>query len=127
MNWLEQVRLEERFGRHVSRIGHAGTGDVEIRIQKAADLERARAAVNPQLPRRLSRPADSRFTLVGRLNASARIVYLGSLAHRQDGPILTGPSAIANLLPLIGQHFLGRGIRITSCALTQAQSAVRFG
>ena len=36
------VRLEEGFSRDVSRIGHAGTGDVEIRIQNAADLEKAR-------------------------------------------------------------------------------------
>jgi predicted transport protein len=33
--------LEEGFTRDVSQIGHAGTGDLEIRIQTAADLERA--------------------------------------------------------------------------------------
>lgn len=35
------VPLEEGFTRDVSQIGHAGTGDLEIRIQTAADLERA--------------------------------------------------------------------------------------
>jgi hypothetical protein len=33
------VLLEEGFTRDVSEIGHAGTGDLEIRIQNAADLE----------------------------------------------------------------------------------------
>lgn len=36
------VPLEEGFTRDVSQIGHAGTGDLEILIQNAADLERAR-------------------------------------------------------------------------------------
>jgi predicted transport protein len=35
------VAIEEGFTRDVSDIGHAGTGDVEIRIQDAADLARA--------------------------------------------------------------------------------------
>jgi predicted transport protein len=35
------VTLEEGFTRDVSNIGHAGTGDLEIRIQNAADLMRA--------------------------------------------------------------------------------------
>lgn len=35
------VPLEEGFTRDVSQVGHAGTGDLEIRIQTAADLERA--------------------------------------------------------------------------------------
>ena len=35
------VLLEEGFTRDVSRLGHAGTGDLEIRIQNASDLERA--------------------------------------------------------------------------------------
>jgi predicted transport protein len=35
------VPLEEGFTRDVSQLGHAGTGDLEIRIQTAADLERA--------------------------------------------------------------------------------------
>jgi predicted transport protein len=35
------VDLVEGFTRDVSQIGHAGTGDLEIRIQNAADLERA--------------------------------------------------------------------------------------
>ena len=35
------VPLEEGFTRDVSQIGHAGTGDLETRIQTAADLERA--------------------------------------------------------------------------------------
>jgi hypothetical protein len=35
------VPLEEGFTRDVSRIGHAGTGNLEIRIKTAADLERA--------------------------------------------------------------------------------------
>jgi predicted transport protein len=36
------VLLEEGFTRDISQLGHAGTGDLEIRIQTAADLERAR-------------------------------------------------------------------------------------
>jgi predicted transport protein len=43
--WLRldpsSVPLEEGFTRDVSQIGHAGTGDLEIRLQTAADLERA--------------------------------------------------------------------------------------
>jgi predicted transport protein len=35
------IPLEEGFTRDVSQVGHAGTGDLEIRIQTAADLERA--------------------------------------------------------------------------------------
>jgi predicted transport protein len=35
------VALEEGFTRDVSQLGHAGTGDLEIRIQTKADLERA--------------------------------------------------------------------------------------
>ena len=35
------VLLEEGFTRDVSQIGHAGTGDLEIRIQNAVDLARA--------------------------------------------------------------------------------------
>ena len=35
------VPLEEGFTRDVSQIGHAGTGDLEIRIRNAADLTRA--------------------------------------------------------------------------------------
>ena len=35
------VRLEEGFTRDVSQVGHAGTGNLEIRIQTSADLERA--------------------------------------------------------------------------------------
>jgi predicted transport protein len=35
------VTLEEGFTRDVSQIGHHGTGDLEIRIQSASDLERA--------------------------------------------------------------------------------------
>jgi predicted transport protein len=35
------VTIEEGFTRDVNDIGHAGTGDVEIRIQNAGDLERA--------------------------------------------------------------------------------------
>src|SRR5580704_9629394 len=35
------VPLEEGFTRDVSQIGHAGTGDLEIRVQTQADLERA--------------------------------------------------------------------------------------
>jgi len=36
------VTLEDAFTRDVIQIGHAGTGDLEIRIQTAADVERAR-------------------------------------------------------------------------------------
>jgi len=35
------VLLEEGFTRDVGEVGHLGTGDLEIRIQSAADLERA--------------------------------------------------------------------------------------
>jgi predicted transport protein len=35
------VPLEEGFTRDVSQLGHAGTGDLEIRIQTVTDLERA--------------------------------------------------------------------------------------
>lgn len=36
------VQLEEGFTRNVTHIGHYGTGDLELRIRKAADLERAK-------------------------------------------------------------------------------------
>lgn len=35
------ITMEDGFTRNVSQLGHAGTGDLEIRIQTAADLERA--------------------------------------------------------------------------------------
>jgi predicted transport protein len=35
------VACEEGFTRDVTQIGHVGTGNLEIRIQSAADLERA--------------------------------------------------------------------------------------
>ena len=35
------VLLEEGFTRDVSQIGHVGTGNLEIRVQTQADLERA--------------------------------------------------------------------------------------
>jgi predicted transport protein len=35
------IPLEMGFTRDVSQLGHAGTGDLEIRLQTAADLERA--------------------------------------------------------------------------------------
>jgi predicted transport protein len=35
------VVLEEGFTKDVSQLGHAGTGDLEIRLRTAADLERA--------------------------------------------------------------------------------------
>jgi len=35
------ISLEDGFTRDVSQIGHHGTGDLEIRIQSASDLERA--------------------------------------------------------------------------------------
>ncbi|GAA2996482.1 DUF5655 domain-containing protein [Streptomyces lactacystinicus] len=37
----ESVTLEEGFTRDVRGIGHLGTGDLEVRIRSAADLERA--------------------------------------------------------------------------------------
>jgi predicted transport protein len=40
------VVLEEGFARSVKGIGHAGTGDLEIRIQNAADLMRAQALLS---------------------------------------------------------------------------------
>jgi predicted transport protein len=36
------VELEEGFTRDVTNIGHHGTGNLEIRIQNASDLERAK-------------------------------------------------------------------------------------
>ena len=39
----KSVHLEEGFTRDVTDIGHYGTGDLEIRIKKSADLERAKA------------------------------------------------------------------------------------
>jgi predicted transport protein len=38
----ETVQLEEGFTRDVTDIGHYGTGDLEIRVRNAADLERAK-------------------------------------------------------------------------------------
>src|ERR1035438_411282 len=35
------VVLEEGFTKDVSQLGHAGTGDLEIRLRTAADLERS--------------------------------------------------------------------------------------
>jgi predicted transport protein len=35
------VLLEDGFTRDVSQIGHAGTGELEIKIQSVTDLERA--------------------------------------------------------------------------------------
>lgn len=37
----DTVELEEGFSRDMRSIGHLGTGDLEVRIASAADLERA--------------------------------------------------------------------------------------
>lgn len=39
------VALEEGFSRDVSEIGHFGTGDLELRVSSAADLERAKPLI----------------------------------------------------------------------------------
>ena len=39
------VRLEEGFSRDVSRIGHWGTGDLELTLRSAADFDKARALI----------------------------------------------------------------------------------
>ncbi|WP_268221043.1 DUF5655 domain-containing protein [Streptomyces sp. EMB24] len=38
---LDTVQLEERFTRDMRGIGHLGTGDLEVRLVSAADLEKA--------------------------------------------------------------------------------------
>ena len=38
----DSVELEEGFTRDVRKIGHYGTGDLEIRIRSFSDLERAK-------------------------------------------------------------------------------------
>jgi predicted transport protein len=40
-----EVKFKEGFARDVSKVGHAGTGMVEIRIRNAADLEMARPLI----------------------------------------------------------------------------------
>ena len=39
------VDLEDKFFRDVTNVGHLGTGNLEIRIQNAADLERAKPVI----------------------------------------------------------------------------------
>ena len=39
------VQLEPGFTRDVSNIGHFGTGDLEITLSKAEDLDRARPLI----------------------------------------------------------------------------------
>jgi predicted transport protein len=41
----DTVALEEGFSRDVRKIGHFGTGDLELRIGSIADLERAKPLV----------------------------------------------------------------------------------
>lgn len=38
----DSIQLEEDFSRDVRRIGHFGTGDLELRLRTGADLEKAR-------------------------------------------------------------------------------------
>jgi len=39
------VQLEEGFARDVSKIGHWGTGDLEVKLRTAADFDKARALI----------------------------------------------------------------------------------
>jgi predicted transport protein len=39
------VQLEPGFSRDVSKIGHWGTGDLELTLQSLADLERAKPLI----------------------------------------------------------------------------------
>ena len=39
------VELEEGFTRDVSKVGHFGTGDLEITLSSASDLERAKPLI----------------------------------------------------------------------------------
>lgn len=39
------VELESSFTRHVSKVGHYGTGDLEITLSKPEDLERAKPLI----------------------------------------------------------------------------------
>lgn len=41
----ETVKLEEGFSRDVSRIGHWGTGDLELTLRSPADFEKAKALI----------------------------------------------------------------------------------
>ena len=38
----KSVELDERWMRDVSKIGHAGTGDLELTLRSAEDLEKAK-------------------------------------------------------------------------------------
>jgi predicted transport protein len=40
-----EVALEPGFTRDVAKIGHFGTGDLEVTLASAADLERAAALI----------------------------------------------------------------------------------
>lgn len=39
------VQLEEGFSRDVSKIGHWGTGDLELTLRSPGDFERAKALI----------------------------------------------------------------------------------
>ena len=103
--------------RGVSDIGHAGTGDVEIRIQHAGDLERAqpllrrsyqgrlistrgrRHAVAPALQRQAAavHPWGEVRVLLGEPNFAASEAGLPNIAHHPDDlargmVIVTAPS-----------------------------------
>lgn len=41
----ESVLLEEGFSRDVSKVGHFGTGDLELRLRSALDVERAQSLI----------------------------------------------------------------------------------
>ena len=41
----EAVSLEDGFTRDVRKIGHFGTGDLEVRLRTSADLDRARPLI----------------------------------------------------------------------------------
>lgn len=41
----DEVSLEEGFSRDVRKVGHYGTGDLELRVGSTGDLERAKPLI----------------------------------------------------------------------------------
>ncbi|ROV70530.1 hypothetical protein D3105_00415 [Streptomyces globisporus] len=78
----DSVKLEEGFTRDMRGIGHLGTGDLEVRVVSAADLEKAA----PLIRRRSRRPE---------VTGGAAGASVGRCSSRPSG--VCGPPTLASL------------------------------
>jgi predicted transport protein len=87
------VVLEEGFTRDVSKLGHAGTGDLEIRLQTAGRSVTRPATAAAQLSRGLIRQLQKRFRCLFRQQSPR--VFKQPLTRRRPKSITSNSPQIA--------------------------------